>query len=241
MAALMQQEVGGQMAKFLADPAAYHYALNAEGKRIAGHTGKVSTAFGPFGILESTGAQPGYGVKPLADKSIGEQIRFAADYLAARSKRGGSLLAGLAGYGEGARYAQQVQARLGVPAGGSTSRPAPMPVPEVQVAAAPIPAPPIEVPGPEMPAPAGIPVAEASPPPSLPVGRATEADGDPWLAFLNHMRQGQPAGQAPVTVGDLQFGEALPTLNVNPVQFQAPVVASARPNFEAFGTWGRRA
>ena len=49
MMSLMQQEIGGN-AKFLEDPAAYHYGLNAEGKRVAGHTGKVSTAFGPFGI-----------------------------------------------------------------------------------------------------------------------------------------------------------------------------------------------
>ena len=111
MQSIMQQETGGN-AKYLDDPTAYHYGLNAEGKRIAGHTGKVSTAFGPFGILESTAAKPGYGVAPLKDKSLGEQIRFASDYLAARSKKGG-LESGLAGYGEGAKYAQQVMGRMG--------------------------------------------------------------------------------------------------------------------------------
>ena len=112
MQAILQQEVGGNAGKYLSDPAAYHYGLNAEGKRIAGHTGKVSTAFGPFGILESTAKDPGFGVVPLRDKSLAEQIRFSSEYLAARSKKGG-LGAGLAGYGEGTKYGQQVAARIG--------------------------------------------------------------------------------------------------------------------------------
>lgn len=111
MQSIMQQETGGN-AKYLNDPAAYHYAPNAEGKRIAGHTGKVSTAFGPFGILESTGSKPGYGVAPLKDKSLEEQVRFASEYLAGRSKHAGSLEAGLAGYGEGPKYAAKVMGRI---------------------------------------------------------------------------------------------------------------------------------
>lgn len=114
MMSLMQQEIGGN-AKFLEDPAAYHYGLNAEGKRVAGHTGKVSTAFGPFGILESTAADPGYGVAPLKSKSLEDQVAFAGAYLAARSKDKG-LSAGLAGYGEGEQYARQVVGRI--PKGG---------------------------------------------------------------------------------------------------------------------------
>lgn len=110
MASVVQQETGGNT-KYLQDPSAYHYGLNAEGKRIAGHTGKVSTAFGPFGILESTGADPGYGVKPLQNKSLEEQVRFASEYLDARSKSAGSLNGGLAGYGEGEKYATQVARR----------------------------------------------------------------------------------------------------------------------------------
>lgn len=113
MQAVMQQEVGGNLNKYLQDPTAYHYGLNAEGKRVAGHTGKVSTAFGPFGILESTAAKPGFGVAPLKNKSIEEQVRFASDYLAARSKRAGDLIKGLAGYGEGGGYAKQVAAKMG--------------------------------------------------------------------------------------------------------------------------------
>ena len=109
---VLQQEVGGNVSKYLNDPAMYHYPANAEGKRIAGHTGKVSTAFGPFGILESTAAQPGYGVAPLKNKSLEEQVRFAGEYLAARTKQAGSLEAGLAGYGEGAKYGQQVAKRI---------------------------------------------------------------------------------------------------------------------------------
>ncbi|OFV50036.1 hypothetical protein [Oligella sp. HMSC09E12] len=110
---VMQQEIGGQMSKYLSDPTAYHYQPNAQGKRIAPHTGKVSTAFGPFGILESTARDPGYGVKPLQNKSLPEQIRFASDYLQARSRQAGSLKGGLAGYGEGAKYANQVASRVG--------------------------------------------------------------------------------------------------------------------------------
>ena len=109
--AVMQQETGGRQG-FLDDPSAYHYGLNANGQRIAPHTGKVSTAFGPFGILESTGRSPGYGVSPLKDKSIDEQIRFASEYLAARTRSAGSLAGGLAGYGEGFAYSNSVMNKM---------------------------------------------------------------------------------------------------------------------------------
>lgn len=111
LGSIIQQETGGKK-EYLNDPSKYHYELNSEGKRIAPHTGKVSTAFGPFGLLESTAKNPGYGVKPIKDKSIDEQIRFASEYLAARVKNSGSIRSGLAGYGEGEKYANQVLARL---------------------------------------------------------------------------------------------------------------------------------
>ena len=114
MASVMRQEIGGN-SKYIQDPTTYHYPLNAQGKRIAKHSGVESTAFGPFGIVESTAADPGYGVKPLQDKSLGEQVRFASDYLAARAKQAGSLEKGLAGYGEGQKYASTVMGRLGAP------------------------------------------------------------------------------------------------------------------------------
>ena len=41
-----------------------------------------------------------------------EQIRFAAQYLSGRVKSAGSMFAGLSGYGEGAKYANQVLGRL---------------------------------------------------------------------------------------------------------------------------------
>lgn len=109
--AIRQQETSGSDA-YINDPAKYHYEKNKDGKRIAGHTGKISTAFGPFGILESTGRDPGYGVDPLKDKSLNEQIRFVAAYLAARSNRAGGLEAGLSGYGEGSAYSKQVMSRI---------------------------------------------------------------------------------------------------------------------------------
>lgn len=109
---VMQQETGGKQA-YLDDPAKYHYPMGEDGKRRT-KNGTVSSAFGPFGILDSTAKSPGYGVKPLADKSIDEQIRFSAEYLAARSKAAGSIEGGLAGYGEGQRYSNQVMSRVGV-------------------------------------------------------------------------------------------------------------------------------
>lgn len=114
MASVMRQEIGSNT-KYIQDPAAYHYPAGPDGRRVAKHTGKVSTAFGPFGILESTAADPGYGVRPLQDKSLAEQVRFASEYLAARAKQAGSLEQGLAGYGEGQKYSQQVLGRLGAP------------------------------------------------------------------------------------------------------------------------------
>lgn len=111
MSAILKQEIGGST-KYLDDPAKYHYEKNADGKRIAGHTGKVSTAFGPFGILDSTAANPGYGLAPLVDKSLPEQIKFASKYVAARSKSAGGLKAGLAGYGEGEAYSIAVLEKL---------------------------------------------------------------------------------------------------------------------------------
>ena len=111
MSSILQQEISNRP-EFLEDPTKYHYELNKDGKRIAGHTGKESTAFGPFGILESTAKDPGYGVKPLQNKSLDEQTRFASEYLAARIKAAGSVEAGLAGYGEGVKYAGAVLSRL---------------------------------------------------------------------------------------------------------------------------------
>ena len=111
LAAIRRQETGGQ-SKYIEDPTTYHYEKNAEGRRIAGHTGKVSTAFGPYGILESTARDPGYGVTPLGSKGLADQVNFAASYLSKRSERAGSLEAGLAGYGEGAKYSNQVMARM---------------------------------------------------------------------------------------------------------------------------------
>ena len=151
MAAVMQQEIGGQFDRFLGDPTAYHYAADANGRRIAPHTGKESTAFGPFGLLDSTVRDPGWGVAPLKDKSIGEQIRFAADYLGARAKSAGGLQQGLAGYGQGPAYARQVMGRIGqqtppvVLAQEAAPASTPIPAPQVpaldQVAQAPVNAP----------------------------------------------------------------------------------------------------
>lgn len=223
MASVMQQEIGGNFDKYLADPAAYHYEAGPDGRRVAGHTGKVSTAFGPFGILESTGADPGYGVKPLQGKGLDEQVRFASDYLAARTKGAGSLVDGLAGYGEGSKYAQQVVGRLGAGGQGQGSKASPSPV----VAAEIVPT--------QLPAVVAPPADQAVAPQVVSWGGAGE--GDAWQTFLRSM----PKARAPEQVAALRsYGQTTPALNQAP-QFRAPPVQSLRPNFEAFGSWGRAA
>ena len=218
MFSVMQQETGGNT-KYLDDPTTYHYGLNKEGKRIAGHTGKISTAFGPFGILESTGKDPGYGVQPLKDKSLAEQVRFASDYLAARSKQAGGLQAGLAGYGEGGKYGQQVMARLGkTPAPAATK-------PVIQTAQA------------ALPAPVVVPV-EATPPVVAQAAAEAAAVPDAWQAFLDRVREAKTPEQ-PVQVADLQYG--VPQMQINVPDFMATVggrMPQRQLDFSAFGSWG---
>lgn len=210
MYSIMQQESGGQ-AKFLDDPSAYHYPANAEGKRIAGHTGKVSTAFGPFGILESTAADPGYGVAPLKDKSLEEQVRFASDYLAARSRQAGGLQAGLAGYGEGTKYSKQVMGRI----------PAASPV---QVAQAPqsTQVAPNQASSPQV-QDAPVQVAQATPVPQRVISEADLVD--PNMAW-NGMPQ--VAAQASIPVSSIDFGPG------------AVRTAAIQPNIAVFEGWGRK-
>lgn len=115
MASILVQEVGGNINKYLADPTTYHYAQGKDGVRRTSK-GSVSTAFGPFGILDSTAKDPGYGVKPLKNKAnLEEQIRFAGDYLNARIKQAGSFEGGIASYGQGPEYAKKVLSRFNYP------------------------------------------------------------------------------------------------------------------------------
>lgn len=225
MASVMQQESGGN-SKFIENPAAYHYEAGADGRRIAKHTGKVSTAFGPFGILESTAADPGYGVKPLQSKDIQEQVRFAADYLAARSKSGGGLAAGLAGYGEGDKYAKQVVARLGDKGkmAGPTARSS-LQSPVDQ----PAPAPQIPVPALE---PEPVMLAQAQEPAPVQAAPAAPAGPDPWQEFLAQMQPqvaAQETGQAPMWGG----APAMPNFLAS-----AAAVTPRAVDFRSFGRWG---
>lgn len=211
MAALMQQEIGGN-SKYLDDPAAYHYPANAQGQRIAGHTGKVSTAFGPFGILESTAANPGYGVAPLRDKSLEEQVRFSSDYLAARSKQAGGLPAGLASYGEGAKYAQSVLSKMGK----SPPTEAVQQVPVQQAAAQPI----VNVGG-------GYPEVVEAP---VPV-RQHVPDEPMWQQF----KQAMP--EEPLQVADFNFGgptKAMAEMIQPPVNKRKKSTVAATSGFGRF-------
>jgi hypothetical protein len=214
MQSLLMQETGGQ-AKYLDDPTSYHYAANAEGKRIAPQSGKISTAQGPFGILESTGRDPGYGVKPMGDRTnLGEHIRFAADYLDARAKSAGSLPAGLAGYGEGERYATQVARRRdGQPAVAS------VPVePAVQVAQAPV------VAAPAAPEAAPVIMAQAAP---APVVQSQVAPETTQPEVVAQAQAPMPPAFAPYQNPD--FMAALGT-----------ILQRSKPNFQAFGSFGAR-
>lgn len=106
LGSIRQQETGGKQ-EYIDDPSKAHYPT--------GYTkdGTKSSAFGPYGILQSTAKQPGYGTTPLANQSLESQVEFAAQYLTGRAKAAGSLEAGLAGYGEGSKYANQVLNRTG--------------------------------------------------------------------------------------------------------------------------------
>lgn len=109
MRAIMQIESGGRYREFINAPDTYHYGLNDQGRRIAEHTGQISTAAGPFGILDSTARNPGYGVRPLTDRaSFEENIRFAGEYVSALANKFGGLNQGLARYGEGSEYANKI-------------------------------------------------------------------------------------------------------------------------------------
>ena len=140
MLSLAQQESSNQAL-------GYHYPEGPDGKRRA-RNGRVSTASGIFGILNSTASDPGYGVTPLPgpayQQSHAAQAQFAAEYLAARTNAAGGQLAGLAAYGEGAAYANQVAGRAAsataqAPAAPVTVQPATAPAapPEVTPAVAP--------------------------------------------------------------------------------------------------------
>jgi hypothetical protein len=227
IAAMNGQETAGS-SKYIDDPTAYHYPLNAEGRRIAAHTGQVSTAFGPYGILESTAAKPGYGVQPLQNKSLEEQTRFMADYAAARAKQAGGWEKGVAGYGEGDKYGREVFAKLNGGSAGSAS-------PIVAQAQAPVVASAeplgsgLKLPGARL-EPAQSPITQVAEAPVqvAPLAQAPQGP-DPWMAFQNQMA----SRQNKVAADDLNYvvraADAMP--NWGPAQIQAP---QARQNLQAF-------
>lgn len=224
MFSVMQQEIGGQT-RFLDDPTAYHYEAGPDGRRVAPHTGKISTAFGPFGILESTAKDPGYGVAPLKNKSIEEQIRFATEYAAARTRHaGGNLKAGLAGYGQGIPYAEQVMGRL--PGAAQPSQVTPLPATAVASIG----------PVPEIPAQAVVaspPAAAAPVEPIAPV--MPDYAQDPWQEFLRtrFAPEGTTAGLVvPASEPVKPKPQAMP-MDADFAQL-ASMDVSTRPNFGVF-------
>lgn len=196
MASLMQQETSNNP-KYIDNPATYHYAINSEGKR-------KSTARGPFGILESTGNKPGYGVTPLKDQnSFEDHLRFAGEYLRGRTRAaGGDLNRGLAGYGDGTGYAAKVIARRdGVP----MAPPQPTMVATAQpgvpaaVAAAPVAAPPV------------APAVEPAP-------VVAAAQPDAWQAYLDQYQK----TVAEIKARDLEYGQNKEPVVVAPAEPQIP-------------------
>ena len=254
LASIRQQETGGKQG-YLDDPTKYHYGLNAEGRRVAGHTGKVSTAFGPYGLLESTGRDPGYGVQPLGSKDLEEQVRFAAQYLSRRIKSAGSVEKGLAGYGEGTKYANQVLSRLGG-TGSRETQPAP-----VQMAKSVIPqsAPPAMstvasvVPPTAMAqaVPEAMPSVMASMNQSMPspmpspeqIAQIQQAQAYQYLSGLEQYGRGsdgQQVAAAPVQKSERYRPEnELMDLGIKIPQFNLPTIPSSNvPTMQAFQGWG---
>lgn len=208
MQSLLMQETGGQ-AKYLTNPTAPHYAAGIDGKR-------KSSAYGPFGILESTGRDPGYGVAPMGDNTrLSEHVRFAADYLDARSKQAGSLQAGLAGYGEGAKYAKQVMGRIGAPVAPMAEQLAAQEmIPQVVAQVAP---------------------SEAMPAPVVAAQVETTSQENEWQTYMAKLR----TAQAPVTPADLAYDkpQVAAAPQMVPPDFMAALAAlgpTARPDFRAF-------
>jgi len=105
VSSIVAQETGWQQ-RFLVDPSEAHYKTGSDGKK------PKSSARGLGGILKDTARDPGYGVAPLKDWTVPEQLRFIADYAMAQIKRTGSVEKGLAAYGEGDKYAEQVAKRI---------------------------------------------------------------------------------------------------------------------------------
>jgi len=96
--------IGDQESGFRYDPGVPHYPT--------GFTvdGVQSSAQGPWGILGSTGDRPGFGVSPLSvldsdtpAQKFTKNAEFAGAYAKAR---------GIAAYGEGNKYAEQVNSRI---------------------------------------------------------------------------------------------------------------------------------
>jgi hypothetical protein len=114
MRAIMHNEIR-YSDKYLDTPDTYHYPVAADGKHRT-KEGTQSSAFGPFGILDSTAQKPGYGITPLKDKSLDEQVRFTAEMLAKTSKHLGGIDKALDLYGGGTPgYTQKVLQNIANP------------------------------------------------------------------------------------------------------------------------------
>ena len=230
MSAILAQETGGNK-KYLDDPTTYHYGLNKNGKRGPKDSDVISTAFGPFGIVESTGAKPGYGVDPLKDKSLPEQVRFAAQYLGARTKNAGSFEAGLAGYGEGKKYADSVMGRMGKGNGARPALPVVNPVAAVSLAG-------LEGGVPEA-MPMEVPQQVFAQGIEMPQQQAVNYGPDPWETFKSTLvKGGDPVSTSSAVAKNNYF--APKDWSVFQQMFSKPQKARDKLNFASFGKWGKK-
>lgn len=210
LASLVKQETGFQQ-RFLEDPSAAHYAAGPNGEK------PKSSARGLGGILEGTAKKPGYGVAPLKDWSVPEQLRFMADYVTARGKRAGSLEAGLAGYGEGTKYAAQVASRIPNRTPATKEQDAPAMVAQQEVAPV------------TQEAPVQMALAPEELPPLQYKPSMNEADlVDPNMAWNG----GQLAAASQMTPAAFNFGFSNP---IDPKILEK----HTQPNLTAFSGWGR--
>lgn len=118
------------------------------------------------------------------------------------------------------QYGQQVVARLG-----GKAAPTVPAAPPVQLAQAPLQALPVDLP-PDLPPQMAV-APEAQP---VPLNQS-----DAWQEFLRTV----PGARQPVNVADIDY--ANPQVATQVPQFQYQQAANLRPNFDAFGAWGRKA
>ena len=221
--------------------------FGADGKILEGPVTRFGTAKGDMQVLDSTFANPGFGVVPARDGSPAERARVGEDYATALLGHfGGNEAVAAAAYNYGPGNVQKLIAKHGndwtsfLPAetknyvakvarvGGRQSSPE-----GVTPAAASLPV--------MQPAPQQVVLAQADPSfavQATPPGRRmapVDQGPDAWQEFLRTM----PQNHQPVNVADIDYSNLQPARQLPRFQYQES--ENRRPNFEAFSSWKGRA